>query len=193
MKLLKKILRKEKKKWKKRTDKEVLYEIYNETKNKDLEVFVDTNLKKMDIKDFHEFYEFSYVDYAQELVLIHKVERKSAVDFSKMIYEDLIALGVESKDNYFYNIEYKDKKVGYVWLSIEEIANKKYLYISDLFIFNDYRAKGIGSAIFYHLEFLLKDMNLDGIRLNVFNHNKKAIKFYRKMGFKTTTLYMERS
>jgi GNAT superfamily N-acetyltransferase len=56
------------------------------------------------------------------------------------------------------------------------------LEIDELFVDENHRSSGIGTRLFTWLEHTLSDC-IVGFSLQVANHNKPALKFYRKLGF----------
>lgn len=63
-------------------------------------------------------------------------------------------------------------------------ANKdQYMYISKVAIDPKAAGQGIGSLSMNFCEEIVKEKQLKGIRLDVYNKSEKAIKFYEKIGF----------
>lgn len=63
-------------------------------------------------------------------------------------------------------------------------ANKDhYIYISKVAIDPTVARQGIGSLSMDFCEKIVKEKQLKGIRLDVYNRSEKAIRFYEKIGF----------
>lgn len=103
------------------------------------------------------------------------------------------------KDEILEGLEYKkainliawDKKtpVGYIYAYYCEKCF--YYLISEFFVLEKYRGKGIGKKLF-KLALTWGKKYKSPVRVEVFNWNKSAIEFYLKCGFKNTTVALER-
>ena len=67
----------------------------------------------------------------------------------------------------------------------------KYLSIEDFGVDESHRNKGIGSKLFNYCKEYAKGKGLNDIKLNVWDFNKNAFKFYEKLGFKIERLYLD--
>lgn len=67
---------------------------------------------------------------------------------------------------------------------------KKEGYIGQMFIEKEYRGKNTGKKIINDLVKWFKSKGIKSIKLNVYANNKKAIKSYKKYGFKDYILGM---
>ena len=56
------------------------------------------------------------------------------------------------------------------------------IYLEDLFVFPEYRSKGIGKALLVHLAKLAKERNCGRLEWWVLDWNESAINFYKKLG-----------
>lgn len=56
------------------------------------------------------------------------------------------------------------------------------IYLEDLFVWPEYRGKGIGRALLVHLAKLAKRRNCGRLEWSVLNWNEPAIRFYKKIG-----------
>lgn len=97
-------------------------------------------------------------------------------------YENINA----SKDTYSFAIETKDnsKHIGGCGIGFVDWKNRFAdvgIYIGD----EQYRGKGYGTdAMKILLQFVFSEMNLNKVRLSVFDFNQRGIKSYVKCGFK---------
>ncbi len=66
-------------------------------------------------------------------------------------------------------------------------------YIDDIFVAQNFRLKNIGSSLIKELIKIFKKKKIKKFRLGVHLKNKKAIKLYKKLGFKITHYEMEKN
>ena len=71
-------------------------------------------------------------------------------------------------------------------LRISKFARKG--YVSNLYVKKNYRNRGIGKKLLHTSLKWLKENNIKYISLEIHLDNKKALKFYRDLGFKDYTL-----
>lgn len=100
--------------------------------------------------------------------------------------ERMIATDESGKKNYLFTVKLQSSKeiIGHVQLSIiDRIA--KIGNIGSVLVFHGYRNKGIGKRIMIKImDFGFNNLNLDELRLGVFDFNSSAISCYQKMGFR---------
>lgn len=96
-----------------------------------------------------------------------------------------------SGDNFFYVAEEDGKVVGYIEAEIVEPYEKdlykitKSGHINSIFVFENYRSKGIGSNL---MNEAIKWMKSEGVQictLGVVHGNDEAMASYQKLGFST--------
>lgn len=104
-------------------------------------------------------------------------------------YESLSA----NKDIYSFAIETieDDKYIG--GCGINKVDWKNSVAIVGIFIGDkNYWGKGYGTdAMKVLIKFIFEQMNINKIKLNVYDYNKRAIKSYEKCGFKTEGILRE--
>lgn len=126
------------------------------------------NANKDDIENIFNF--------AKELVNTYE-------DLSKIDYDKVMAWvkrKIETNINEYNVIMYDGEKVGYYKETYCEDEAK--IEIDDLYIFQEYRNKGIGSEIFK----MILNRAQKPVFLYVFVKNYRAINLYFRMGFKIT-------
>ncbi|QWC00350.1 GNAT family N-acetyltransferase [Mycoplasmatota bacterium] len=77
-----------------------------------------------------------------------------------------------------------DKAVGFAlyFYNYSTFKGRKGLYLEDLFIYKEYRHKGIGNQLFNFLMNKAKEENCGRMEWVCLNWNQSAIDFYRKKG-----------
>lgn len=97
----------------------------------------------------------------------------------------------ENKDsNLFYTIDEEGSYCGHVWLYLT--PEPEILLIAGIFIIEKYRGKGWGHKIMDFVENKCKELKREKIGLNVFGKNDIAIELYKKHGYYTSSLKMEK-
>lgn len=92
---------------------------------------------------------------------------------------------------YYALDEDNDKLKGFLTVKQVNLPHKELpiININDVFVFQEYRRSGIGSALFNSV---FKDYNKDhyNYNLKVLSFNKNAIEFYKSLGFKISDHFM---
>ena len=87
--------------------------------------------------------------------------------------------------------------IGHAFCVFEETKNvnnmndRKCLYIDDICIDENERGKGIATALYQHVKDFAKENNCQAITLNVWEGNDSAVKFYKEMGLVPLKTIME--
>ena len=103
-------------------------------------------------------------------------------------------LGDESKPIFVYD---DGEVLGYAFCQITEVKDdrllqdRKTLYIDDLCVDEAARGKHIGSALFAFVCDYAKSIGCHAIKLNVWEGNDSAIRFYQNMGMQPQKTGME--
>ena len=63
---------------------------------------------------------------------------------------------------------------------VDPYAEEDFFFVSEIFVISENKKQGIGSALLFELEKLLKQRNISVIQLNSINYNQN---FYEKNGF----------
>lgn len=90
----------------------------------------------------------------------------------------------------------KDRVVGYVYASIERLPDDliaiPHISVDELVVDEKNRRSKIGSALIAKISEWAKEKGLNVLQLAVWEFNKSAIAFYKKMGYKTIMRKMEK-
>ncbi|WP_133627626.1 GNAT family N-acetyltransferase [Fonticella tunisiensis] len=90
-----------------------------------------------------------------------------------------VFVGKAVMDRYSYIVLCDMCPCGFLWYSIKGA----FLHVNTIVLSKEYQNKGIGSAVFKELEEFGRQINLSFLQLGVQGVNKKAIKFYERLGF----------
>ena len=67
---------------------------------------------------------------------------------------------------------------------------RRYIIVSNLAVLETHRRQGIGRALMEAVEETACDMGISDIRLNVWEANAEALRFYEALGYETLSRYM---
>lgn len=86
-----------------------------------------------------------------------------------------------------------DKLVGFIWVRIEpEMEEMSPVgFIESIFVKKGFRGNGIGKALIRRAEQFCRERRVSRVELVVNAKNANAIRFYRKMGFRTRRYTLE--
>jgi ribosomal protein S18 acetylase RimI-like enzyme len=107
-------------------------------------------------------------------------QKYSEADVLDLLNDPACVLFVETDEN--------DRVRGYAISFVQEIEDdgiivgRRELYIDDICVDEGARRTGVGQRLFEHVKAYAKDAGFDWITLNVWNDNKTALAFYRRMG-----------
>ena len=134
-------------------------------------------IKQATIEDVKLIREF-IVNLAEYEGLLHEVS-VTEEDLKNNIFNE--KSNIEVIFAYYNNIP-----VGFClyFYNFSTFKGKPGLYIEDLFVNTEYRGKGIGKALFNHLEQLAKSKNCGRLEWLVLDWNEKAIDFYQSRNAK---------
>jgi len=112
----------------------------------------------------------------------------------KILLDQIIGPGVqailndETRGQYFVACE-DDRVVGQLMITYEwsDWRNGFFWWIQSVYVDSDYRARGVFSSLYRHIQKLAKEKgNVCGIRLYVEKTNERARRTYEKLGMEVT-------
>ena len=110
-----------------------------------------------------------------------------AMFLEKNFNDDAIATEFEDPENIFLIIEDDNLPLGYAKLSFKnqqyDIAEFKYLEISRIYCIKEAIGKGVGKTLMLECIEIATSLSMNCIWLGVWEHNARAIEFYKKFGF----------
>lgn len=118
---------------------------------------------------------------------IHEVGEEPSVRALKQL-KNLLPNGINTAHHHLFNIQFSNKVIGYVWLKIEEEKKSAFLY--EIYLLEEYRAKGYGTKIMQSIEELLQQKEIIYFKLHVFGSNTGARKLYEELGFEIAGINM---
>lgn len=148
----------------------------------------------MEQSEFEVFFEDNIVRYADENVNNGNWQAENALERSRAAFERFLPDGLQSKDQYIFNIfdDVQDLKLGILWVDVKMDEPHRPAFIFDFVIDEPYRGKGFGKKSLTALEEKLKQMGAESVALHVFGHNTTAFELYKKMGYEVTNINMRK-
>ena len=110
-----------------------------------------------------------------------KILSPAQIDYMVAKFQSFNAIKEQIEDEgYIYNImEYEGKNIGYFGAYLKD----DYLFLSKIYIKDDFRGRGLGKEAFKKIIDIAKEQNKNSIRLTVNKYNTNTIKTYEKWGF----------
>ncbi len=145
---------------------------FEEISNNDLK-----NLRSISIKTFKQTFAASNSSENMSLYLRNKMS------FEKLKQETC------DPNTKFYFIKKENKTIGYIKLNFKESQREK-MYIDNgfeierIYLINEYQGVGLGKKVLTKIFKIGKESGYKKLWLGVWERNFKAIKFYKKHGFK---------
>lgn len=116
---------------------------------------------------------------------------------NKVLPQKIITKGVETLINnehlgFYLMAEVDGKIVGSLMVTTEwsDWRNGLFWWIQSVYVIEEYRRKGVYSALYNHVKELSTSKNVCGFRLYVETENTVAQKTYEKLGMEQTHYYM---
>jgi ribosomal protein S18 acetylase RimI-like enzyme len=134
--------------------------------------------------DFAEFREKSGGEYAQDLIRAGMATELNALEESLKGFDSMLPQGIHTPNHYINHImNGNGENVGFIWFE-----NKgEFVFICDFFINEEQRRKGYGKQALTELDIIAKKLNIDTIRLHVFEDNTGAQELYKSMEYEITS------
>jgi ribosomal protein S18 acetylase RimI-like enzyme len=134
--------------------------------------------------DFAEFREKSGREYAQDLIRAGMATELNAFEESIKGFDSMLPQGIHTPNHYIRHIlNEQGENVGFIWFE-----NKgEFIFICDFFINEEQRRKGYGKQALTELDIIAKSLNVNTIRLHVFEFNTGAQELYKSMGYEITS------
>ncbi len=138
--------------------------------------------------DYQAFLAAAINGYAQDNIDSGRWTIDDAIERSTIETTGYLPQGLQTADNYLYNINCidSDLTVGYLWAASEEKYGHQSMFVCDIEIKTNFRRQGYAAAAFCELEAITARMGIDRIGLHVFGHNEAAQALYKKLGYEVT-------
>lgn len=146
-------------------------------------------LRKMSKEEFVTYFENKVARYA--VVLSENSYEYGNEDFyfkARTQLNNLLPKGVETPNHHLFNLNLENQVIGYVWIKVEKEKKSAFLY--EIYIFEKYRGKGLGTEVMTSVEAWLEQEDIHFLKLHVFGSNTRARKLYEELGFEIAGINM---
>lgn len=144
-------------------------------------------LTEMNDLDYKAFKHISVPEYMHDKVRNGEWDEETAEQKSQEEYDQFLPQGLNTPGHYFRNIVFEGRKAGYLWFNL----NENILFVYNIRIYDHLQSKGIGGEAMKILKEEATKLNAKSIKLHVFGFNKRAVSFYKKIGFEVSNLMLE--
>jgi ribosomal protein S18 acetylase RimI-like enzyme len=159
------------------------------------------SLRKMSKDYYWAFYkQYCIMELAKQSIENEIWTREEGISKAQNEQEECLKEGVETKDNYLFEIIKKDddKTIGEIWFGIIEIEGIKKCFLFDLHILEEEQHKGYGKDSLKKVEDEVLKLGYKSIRLHVFKNNLTAMNLYKSIGYrefnsKGNSIWMEKN
>lgn len=149
-------------------------------------------LEPMSDEQYETWLHLSMEEYAAEKVQAGNATEDEARDASKHEFNQLLPDGLNTADNYIFNVrdDDSDQIVGTLWLKVRNEGKEMFIY--GIRMDENSRGKGYGRQTMQALEAFVKELGIPKISLHVFGYNDVAIHLYKSCGYVTTNVLMSK-
>lgn len=121
--------------------------------------------------------------YAEQLMQAGLFEEEEVAKEAAIMEVHSEQLEDDKKLFYFY-LALEDTRIGYLVYSIKDQT----AYLDAIYFEEKYQGKGLGKQVLQHFEAVLEN-EVQVLKLYVFDHNKRAVGLYNKIGYEIETTY----
>jgi ribosomal protein S18 acetylase RimI-like enzyme len=150
------------------------------------------DLVPMSATAYRDYVEVAVAGYAEENVASRRWPEDGALARSRADLEESLPQGLDTPDNYLYEIRDADAgvTVGFLCFAVRDKHGLRTAFVFDIEVKQEYRRRGYASAALTELEPIARSLGLTGIGLHVFGHNAAAQALYGKLGYAITGVNM---
>jgi ribosomal protein S18 acetylase RimI-like enzyme len=143
-------------------------------------------------EQFNHFLEISIPAFAQSKVESLEWSIDTALDQSRMAFNQLLPLGLNTSDQLLWGLYEKDQYVGWAWIQLNFKALVKTAFVYEFRIFDEHQNQGYGKKALAMIFSALKEKEVQHLYLHVFGFNQKALHLYQNSGFEVVDLTLRK-
>lgn len=142
-------------------------------------------LRKMSLREFESFREYSTNDYAKDLMKGQNISSESALKQANKEFLDMLPEGINTKDHSLMMIEDENshKPVGIIWYLYENTEGTKQVFLNDLLVYEEERRKGYAMAALSQMVHHAAEAGCKESIIYVWKHNPSGVNLYTKCGY----------
>ena len=151
-------------------------------------------LGPMDESEFSGYMKDNTIRYAAECARAGRWAEQDSFQMAEKSINDILPDGMRTKDHYFFKLRdlITGQEVGVAWMSIQDQAGFRSVFIYDIFICESCRGKGLGTETLKDIEGWAERSGAKSIWLHAFWNNQDAIALYRRLGYAETDVTMSK-
>lgn len=153
-----------------------------------------TQLRRMPESVFPGYLEAAIVGYADVNVAAGRWPAAGALQRSREDFDHLLPLGLETPDNFLFEIveEGRGVAVGVLWYALIRKYGACTAFVYDIEIKAEHRRQGHARNALREFEKLAREGGATSVGLNVFANNPAAQALYRKLGYIPTNMTLRK-
>ena len=134
---------------------------------------------------------YSVAGYAEENVKAGHWTEEEALAKAEADFNSLLPAGLDTAGHELWSvIDSTGDEVGILWIATNRRPGHAFIY--DIEMNPGRRGEGFGSATLLALEDWCRANGISTIGLHVFGHNEGAWRLYKRMGYRETSIQMEK-
>ena len=150
------------------------------------------SLVELDEAPYQEYRDHLVRDYAADKVRAGAWSESEAQIRAAKDVDGLLPEGPATQGHFLYSVreDAADAEVGTVWFALRDSGVRRYIWIYDIIINENFRRRGYASRTLELVEARAKELGAKSVELHVFGHNQGAQTLYEKVGYSVTSITM---
>lgn len=125
----------------------------------------------------------SVAGFAAQQVAAGLVAATEASTAAEKAFADLLPDGLATPGHHLWTVRAGEDEVGDLWLRVRPLSAEVEAYVFDVELVPEARGKGLGRATMLAAEDAARGLGATVMRLNVFGHNRPAVRLYESLGY----------
>lgn len=125
----------------------------------------------------------SVAGFAAQQVAAGLVAATEASAAAEKAFADLLPDGLATPGHHLWTVRAGEDEVGDLWLRVRPLSAEVEAYVFDVELVPEARGKGLGRATMLAAEDAARGLGATVMRLNVFGHNRPAVRLYESLGY----------
>lgn len=145
--------------------------------------------------EYNSWYQVTVKDRAADLVRAGNADEEHALESISKQFDEVLPKGLYTPEQYVRSIvdASSGQKVGVIWYGVAPRRPPNLLFLSELWVKEEFRGMGYGTASLALLEEKARQLGKSRIALHVFGHNMRAQKLYQSAGYVATNISMAKN